>query len=42
MLHTPGAPDRRKLINSPQDELTVTLGAAARLGRQLDNILKEI
>lgn len=33
---TPEAPDRHKLINGLQEELTFTLGAATRLGRQLD------
>lgn len=42
MLHTPGALDRHKVINSPQDEFSVTPGEAARLGRQQDNIQKKI
>lgn len=32
VLHTPGAPDIHKLINSFQNEFTVTLRAVSRLG----------
>lgn len=40
VLHIPGAPDIHKLINSFQNEFTVILRAAPRLGGQLGNIQK--